>query len=65
MTIAELNLIAGGYNISVKKIDSGVYLIDFKTSRYFKMCESWESKTVTKERLIQNIRKFADKLHNR
>jgi len=66
MTTAELNLLAGGYGITIQRDPAvGVYMVDMKSNRYRKLCEYSQRKYITKEKLIQEIRSFTAWMHNR
>ena len=66
MNIAEMNLLAGGYDITVKKVDGlGVYLLDNRSNRYQKLCKDTEYRNVTKDKLMTELRYFTNKLHHR
>lgn len=66
MKLAEMNLLAGCYGITVQRSQElGAFIIDIKTNRYRRICSYEESKKITKERLMQEIRNFTAQIHKR
>lgn len=66
MNVAEMNLVAGNYDIQVKRVPGqGLYLIDLKSDRYQHMCDEADVKHVNKEKLVQEIRRFTSYIHKR
>lgn len=66
MNIPEMKLIAGAYSFDIRGLkDEGIFLTDMKTSRYHRICGYDEYRSVTREYLVEQIRIFSAKMHNR
>lgn len=66
MNIPEMKLIAGSYSFDVRGLkEHGIFLTDFKTGKYHKVCEYSEYKSIDRNCLMEHIREFSSKLHHR